>query len=84
METDEVMHQLDTLQEKVEHLIEKCQVLQRNNTDLHAKVQQLESELDQKTEAENQFLRQKTQIRSRIDDLLAKLNNAAEISSPEE
>jgi len=84
VETDEVMHQLDTLQEKVEHLIEKCQALQRNNTDLHAKVQQLESELDQKTEAENQFLRQKTQIRSRIDDLLAKLNNAAEIPSPEE
>ena len=84
METDEVMHQLDTLQEKVERLIEQCQALQRNNTDLHAKVQQLESELDQKTEAENQFLRQKTQIRSRIDDLLAKLNNAAETPSPEE
>jgi chromosome segregation ATPase len=84
VETDEVMHQLDTLQEKVEHLIEQCQALQRNNTDLHAKVQQLESELDQKTEAENQFLQQKTQIRSRIDDLLAKLNNAAETPSPEE
>lgn len=84
METDEVMHQLDTLQEKVERLIEQCQALQRNNTDLHAKVQQLESELDQKTEAENQFLRQKTQIRSRIDDLLDKLNNAAETPSPEE
>ncbi|MBA2882356.1 putative RNase H-like nuclease (RuvC/YqgF family) [Desulfosalsimonas propionicica] len=84
METDEVMHQLDTLQEKVEHLIEQCQALQRNNTDLQAKVQQLESELDQKTEAENQFLQQKTQIRSRIDDLLAKLNNAAETPSPEE
>nr|WP_232364781.1 cell division protein ZapB [Desulfosalsimonas propionicica] len=78
------MHQLDTLQEKVEHLIEQCQALQRNNTDLQAKVQQLESELDQKTEAENQFLQQKTQIRSRIDDLLAKLNNAAETPSPEE
>ncbi len=84
METDEVMIQLDSLQEKVEHLIERCNTLERDNTDLSAKIRQLESELDQKTEAENQFIRQKTQIRSRIDSLLAKLNNAAQNPVPEE
>ncbi len=84
METDEVMLQLDTLQERVEHLIERCHTLERDNTDLRTKVQHLESELDQKVETENQFIRQKTQIRSRIDSLLAKLNNSAENRVTEE
>lgn len=76
METDDVMIQLDSLQEKIEHLIERCQILERDNTDLSTKVRQLESELDQKAEAENQFIKQKNQIRSRIDNLLAKISNA--------
>lgn len=76
METDDVMIQLDSLQEKIEHLIERCQILERDNTDLSTKVRQLESELDQKAEAENQFIEQKNQIRSRIDNLLAKISNA--------
>jgi chromosome segregation ATPase len=84
VETDEVMLQLDTLQERVEHLIERCHTLERDNTDLRTKVQHLESELDQKVETENQFIRQKTQIRSRIDSLLAKLNNSAENRVTEE
>jgi chaperonin cofactor prefoldin len=76
VETDDVMIQLDSLQEKIEHLIERCQILERDNTDLSTKVRQLESELDQKAEAENQFIKQKNQIRSRIDNLLAKISNA--------
>jgi predicted nuclease with TOPRIM domain len=76
VETDDVMIQLDSLQEKIEHLIERCQILERDNTDLSAKVRQLESELAQKAEAENQFIKQKNQIRSRIDNLLAKISNA--------
>lgn len=84
MDTDEVMLQLDRLQGKVENLIQRCRALESDNTDLRSRVQELESELDQKTEAENQFSRQKAQIRSKIDDLLAKLDSVAEDRAAEE
>ncbi|MBS3809047.1 MAG: cell division protein ZapB [Desulfobacterales bacterium] len=69
------MLQMDNLLQKVEDLIERCHTLERENSDLSGRVKQLESELEQKVEAENQFSRQKAQIRSKIDNLLAKIDN---------
>ncbi len=84
METDEVMLQLDNLVEKVDGLIKRCQTLQRENADLTNRVRQLESELEQKAEAENNFSRQKAQIRSKIDNLIARLDSATENQAAEE
>ncbi|MFO7930257.1 MAG: cell division protein ZapB [Thermodesulfobacteriota bacterium] len=78
MDTDEVMLQIDNLVEKVDGLIKRCQTLERENADLTDRVNQLESELEQKIQAENNFSRQKDQIRSKIDNLIARLDSVAE------
>ncbi|MCF8025709.1 MAG: cell division protein ZapB [Desulfobacteraceae bacterium] len=78
------MLQLDNLVEKVDGLIKRCQNLERENADLTDRVKQLESELEQKAETENQFSTQKAQIRSKIDNLIAKLDSITENGAAEE
>ncbi|MCF8111063.1 MAG: cell division protein ZapB [Desulfobacteraceae bacterium] len=84
METDEVMLQLDSLVEKVDGLIKQCKSLEQENADLSERVTQLESELEQKTESENNFSTQKAQIRSKIDSLIARIDSLAENQAAEE
>ena len=84
METDEVILQLDSLVEKVDGLIKRCNSLEQENADLSERVTQLESELEQKTEIENNFSTQKAQIRSKIDSLIARIDSVAENQAAEE
>ncbi|MFP4573824.1 MAG: cell division protein ZapB [Desulfobacterales bacterium] len=84
METDEVMLQLDSLVEKVDGLIKQCESLQKENADLSDRVRRLESELEQKTETENHFSRQKARIRSKIDDLIARIDGVEQNQAAEE
>jgi FtsZ-binding cell division protein ZapB len=65
----------DDIGEKVDFLIELCQTLQMENTELMAKVERLESELEKKNESEERHTEQQAVIRSKIDGLLSKLNN---------
>lgn len=77
METDEVMHQFDRLETKIASLIDQCKSLEDANTELRRRVEELESALEEKVEAENQYSEQKALIRSKIDNLLAKLNDSS-------
>ncbi len=63
------------IDEKVDFLIELCQTLQVENTELMSKVKDLEAELDKKNETEERYAEQQAVIRSKIDGLLSKLNN---------
>ncbi len=63
------------IDEKVDFLIELCQTLQVENTELMSKVKDLEAELDRKNETEERYAEQQAIIRSKIDGLLSKLNN---------
>ncbi len=63
------------IDEKVDFLIELCQTLQVENTELMSKVKDLEAELDKKSEIEERYAEQQAVIRSKIDGLLSKLNN---------
>ena len=63
------------IDEKVDFLIDLCQTLQVENTELMSKVKDLEAELDKKNETEERFAEQQAVIRSKIDGLLSKLNN---------
>ena len=83
VDTDEVMRQIDLLEDKIEQLIERNQSLARENFELKQKKSDLEVALEEKTEAENNFSQQKALIRSKIDHMLERLNQASEQSGNE-
>jgi len=68
------MRQFDQIEEKVGNLIERCNLLEKLNFELSVKVKSLEAELTEKVETENKHSEQKALIRSKIDNILSKLD----------
>ena len=75
MDNNNVMRQFDQIEEKVGNLIERCNLLEKLNFELSVKVKSLEAELTEKVETENKHSEQKALIRSKIDNILSKLDN---------
>ena len=75
MDNDNVMLQFDQIEQKIGNLIKRCSSLEGLNQELSDKVKSLEAELKQKIETENKHSEQKALIRSKVDNILAKLNN---------
>lgn len=73
LESDTLLRQLSDIETKVEALIDILRSQQAANSELHQKVKQLEEELDLKNESVKRQAEEKALIRSRIDNLLAKL-----------
>lgn len=73
MENDVLLDQFAAIEKKVEKLIEISKSLQTANLELHQKIKQLEEELHLKDESVKRHGEEKAFIRSRIDNLLAKL-----------
>lgn len=74
-DNDNVMLQFDQIEQKVGNLIKQYKTLENLNFELSEKVKSLEAELKKKVETENEYSKQKTLIRSKVDNLLAKLND---------
>ena len=66
--------QFKEIEEKVEKLIETCKSLEVTNLKLSNKIKSLEEELQGKIEAESKFADEKALIRSKIDNLLVRLD----------
>jgi regulator of replication initiation timing len=73
LENDAFFDQIAAIEKKVEKLIEISTSLQTANLELHHKIKQLEEELHLKNVSEKRHAEEKAFIRSRIDNLLAKL-----------
>lgn len=73
MDQNALVEQFAAIEKKVEKLIEISQSLQAANLELHQKIKQLEEELQLKNESVMRHGEEKALIRSRIDNLLAKL-----------
>lgn len=74
VDIDDVMRQFDLLEKKIEHLLEQRNTLEQQNLELKQKIGGLEAALEEKAEEENRYSKQKVLIRSKIDNLLEKLN----------
>ena len=68
------MDQFKEIETKVEKLIEICKSLEDTNLKLSNKIKNLEEELQGKIEAESKFADEKALIRSKIDNLLVRLD----------
>ena len=75
MENDELFREFGEIEAKVEKLIELCKSQQAVNAELSLKVRQIEEELHQKSESVKRQVEEKALIRSRIDNLLAKIED---------
>jgi hypothetical protein len=74
LDNNNVMRQFDQIEEKVGNLIERCNLLEKLNFELSEIVKSLEAELSGKVEIENKHSEQKALIRSKIDNILLKLD----------
>ncbi len=79
MDNEQILRQFEAIEGKVERLIGVCKSLEATNSDLIYKIEALEKELQVKVEAENSYTEEKALIRSKIDNLLAKLEDVNEV-----
>ena len=78
MDQEIIIKQFNEIEIKVEQLIEICKSLEETNLKLRNKIEELEEKLHSKTEVENSYTEERAFIRSKIDGLLARLNEVAE------
>ena len=78
MDNDFVLKQFGEIEQKVERLIENCNAQVAANSELKNKLIRLEEEIQGKVEAEKNYAEEKALIRSKIDGLLARLDNISE------
>jgi len=76
-----LMQQFEEIEQKVERLIAICSSLEVKNIQLRNNISGLEAEIRLKTEALENYSEERTMIRSKIDTLLVKLENIAEMDS---
>ncbi|MBA4366281.1 MAG: hypothetical protein C0403_01405 [Desulfobacterium sp.] len=74
MANEEISRQFDVIEEKVEKLIKSCQTLETENKEYKIRIEDLEQEVRDRSEAEKLYLDQKDMIRGKIDSLLEKLS----------
>jgi chromosome segregation ATPase len=74
VEEESFPRQFKKLEDKIEDLIQTCRHLQPTESALEAKVYELEGALKAKVAAEQEYAAERSMIRSRIDDLLSRLD----------
>ncbi len=75
MENETFLKQFETIEKRLEQLIQICGEKDTQNKELIVRVEQLEEELRGKAEAEKRIMEEMAQIRSRIDRLLKRLED---------
>ncbi len=76
MNEESILQEFDRLESKLNGLIEKCDALKAENLQLEARNNALEEELLEKTDNQNRFMEERNMVRSRIDGLLARVNES--------
>ena len=74
MDNELLLGRFEEIEKKVEKLIEICKSLEVTNLKFSDKIKSLEEELQGKIEAETRFADEKALIRSKIDNLLVRLD----------
>ena len=73
-----MIKQFDEIEQKVERVIDVYKSCEAKNLELTNKIVSLEEELQNKVETEKRYQEERTLIRSKIDNLLARLGDLAE------
>ena len=79
MENDTILKQFSEIEDRVESLISRCSSLETTNLELAETVENLEYKLKGRETAESQANEVKSLIRSKIDNLLERLDGITEV-----
>ena len=74
MDSEAIINQFEEMERKVKRLIERYKAQEAANLELRNKIKSLEEEIQGKVEAEKSVAEGKALIRSKIDGLLARLD----------
>jgi hypothetical protein len=74
LESQFILKQFEEIEKKIERLIEFRKSHEETNLELENKIKGLEEELQGKIEAEKKYAQEKALIRSKIDNLLVRLD----------
>ena len=75
MEDANILKQFETIEARLEALIQLCREKEDQNKELISRVDELEEELRTKVEAEHRITEEKSLIRTRVDNLLKRLED---------
>jgi len=78
LESEIILQQFDEIEKKVEKLIEALKSLEAINIEFKDRIQHLTDELQGKVEAERKHDEERDLIRSKVDNLLIRLDEIAE------
>jgi protein-arginine kinase activator protein McsA len=78
LDNEQIIKQFDEIEQKVERVIDVYKSCEAKNLELTNKIVSLEEELQNKVETEKRYQEERTLIRSKIDNLLARLGDLAE------
>lgn len=74
MDEDIIPQQFKKLEERIEQLVRTCHDLQHAESELEAKIRDLEEALKTKDATEQRYMEEKSMIRSKIDNLLSRMD----------
>lgn len=79
MDSKFILRQFQEIEDKVGKVIEFCRSQETTNLELRSRMKILEEEIQEKVEAENNYVAEKGLIRSKIDSVLAKLDDIEDV-----
>ena len=77
MDDQSLINQFQTIESRLDALIQICKDKDNQNKELSLRIEKLEEELRTKVEAEQKYVEEKALIRSRVDQLLMRLDEIA-------
>ena len=79
MDDQSLLNQFETIEKRLDALIQICKDKDNQNKELILRVEKLEEELRTKVKAEQKYAEEKAQVRSRVDQLLTRLDDIAKV-----
>ena len=77
MDDHSLINQFQTIESRLDALIQICKDKDNQNKELSLRIEKLEEELRTKIEAEQGYVEEKALIRSKVDQLLRRLDEIA-------
>jgi cell division protein ZapB len=78
LDIEAILQQFELIEKKVEHVVQARKQLQKENEDLNNRIERLENQIMEKTEAEKKNGEITELVRAKIDSLIGRLEGIAE------